>query len=99
MKVFLRDGSEIIATLNGNNYITKQDVSKLDFSNGNLKEMTVEDEERTDKFTNMTLCNKWDAADGTHLVFRMRTAQELADEKMRANIDYLAMMSEVDLDE
>jgi len=99
MLITLKDGNSFTAILNGNNYITQDDVSKFNFGNGNLTEVTITEDEKTETYTNMKCTNNWVATDGTHIIFAHRTSEEIANEKNKANIDYIAMMTEVDLDE
>lgn len=51
-----------------------------------------------DPMVNMTCCNLWKEKDGTHIVFRQKTAQELKNEEIDAKLEYMAMMTDVELD-
>ena len=47
---------------------------------------------------NTTCCNLWQAQDGTHIIFREKNFQELEMETMNAKLEYLAMMTDIDID-
>lgn len=99
MKLILKNGAQINCSLNGNNFITKDDLTGINFGNANLQIITVKDGDDTQVFHDMKMTNKWDEDDGTHLVFNRRTEREMSEERIQAKLDYIAMMTEVDLDE
>ena len=92
--LILADGTEISGIVNGNNYITQQSVSSDDLDDVNLIGSKLNGSE----MANMTCCNFWEEEDGTHMVFRQKTSDELERESINAKLEYLAMMTDVDLD-
>lgn len=72
-KIILADKTEILCTLNGNNHITKQDVSGVDFSNRNLKQITIDGVEHF----NQICTNIFNEEDGTHIILRDLTTDEI----------------------
>ena len=98
--ITLADGKTITdLRLNGNNYISGSELTEDDFA-GNLSSVTISDGENEERLSNCELIQIRQFAPGEWWfiiqeipedVFRMR--------QMQANIEYLAMMSDVDLDE
>ena len=89
----LADGTQIEGTINGNNYITQQTVTEDMLDDLSLIGMKINDQE----LDNMTCCNLWTAQDGTHMIFREKSREELAREEINAKLEYIAMMTEVEL--
>ena len=88
MQLILKDKTKITCTLNGNNYITKQDVSTVDFSDDNFSEISV------DGITllNQLCSNVFKQGDNTHIIFRPKTEQD-------KNKDRLGITEEVALEQ
>ena len=92
--LILADGTEIAGEISGNNLITPQEVSIEELDDANLIGAKLNNEE----MENMTCCNLWEATDGTHIIFRKKSLQEIKEEELNAKIEYLAMMTDVELD-
>lgn len=101
-KITLADGTELKdLKLSGNNYISKTKITEDDFK-GKLSKVIIENEtEKTyEEFEHMELVQILDYGDkGYYFVLRELSERELKDEKMQSNLDYLAMMVDVDLEE
>lgn len=100
-KITLSDGTTIENLgLNGNNYISKTKITEDDFK-GKLSKVIIENEtEKTsEEFEHMELVQIVHYEDGYYFVLRELSEQELKDIKIQGNLDYLAMMVDVDLEE
>lgn len=105
-KMILADGTELTGfTQNGNNYIRGEPVDESVFV-GNLSTLTLTDGEETITMHNAELVQQVHyegmpgLEDGWYLCFREKTPQEVMaakEEQNTANIDYLSMMSGIDL--
>lgn len=97
-KITLNDGTVIDnLTVNGTNFVSKDKVDESIFTKDNLKKVTINDT----VYENLVFIQQMKLADGYYIAFRQKTAEEnqkyLID-KQRADIDYIALMSGVDLD-
>lgn len=90
----LKSGLIIDCILNGNNYITQQDIKESDLSDLNLIGVKIDGVEHN----NLTCCNFFKDEDGTHIIFRQYTHEEIERQKLNAKIEYLAMMGGIELD-
>lgn len=100
-KITLADGTQLKKLkLNGNNYISKTKITEDDFK-GKLSKVIIENEtEKTsEEFKHMELVQIVHYEDGYYFVLRELSEQELKDIKIQGNLDYLAMMVDVDLEE
>ena len=100
-KITLADGTQFKnLKLNGNNYISKTKMTEDDFK-GKLSKVIIENEtEKTsEEFEHMELVQIVHYEDGYYFVLRELSEQELKDIKIQGNLDYLAMMVDVDLEE
>lgn len=100
-KITLADGTQFKnLKLNGNNYISKTKITEEDFK-GKLSKVIIENEtEKTsEEFKHMELVQIVHYEDGYYFVLRELSEQELKDIKIQGNLDYLAMMVDVDLEE
>ena len=79
--------------LNGNNYITQEEITEETFADG-LAPVIINDEEHPQ----MELVQIQEHDDGRWFILRDVSAAEIADAKLRADIEYLAMMSDIELD-
>ena len=89
----LKNGLTIECVLNGNNYITSGKVTENDLSDINLIGAEIDGEVKN----NITCCNLFEDEEGTHIIFREYSHEELERQKLDAKIDYLAMMGGIDL--
>lgn len=85
--------------LNGNNYISREQLSPETFSEDAMLEVRISDGQREEVIQNAKLENLTMWGDETWIIIRQKTAEELAAEKLAATIDYIAVMAGVDLDE
>ena len=100
-KITLADGTQFKnLKLNGNNYISKTKITEDDFK-GKLSKVIIENEtEKTsEEFKHMELVQIVHYEDGYYFVLRELSADELDKIKTKADIEYLAMMTDVDLEE
>ena len=86
--------------LNGNNFVSDVEVFEDQFQN-NLSPVTIR-EDATGMFEehpHMELVQiaHYEKLDGWYLILRDISQKELDDMKLKADIEYLAMMTEVDL--
>lgn len=102
-KVKLSDGTELKnLELNGNNFISKTEVTPEMFA-GKLAHVTIEGPEGADgavllgEHEHMELIQIAHYSDGWYFVIRDIPADKLEKLKTRGDIEYLAMMMDVDL--
>lgn len=85
--------------LNGNNYISSKKLTE-DMFEDNLSHVVFTDSEgNAEEHDNMALVQITKVGKEYWFVLRDLTAQEIRDAKIQANIEYIAMMADVDLDE
>ncbi|MBQ0057318.1 MAG: hypothetical protein KBT20_06640 [Bacteroidales bacterium] len=96
----LADGTSLEGLgLNGNNFISSKKLTEDTFE-GNLSHVVIEDSEgNTEEHDNMALVQIAKYGKEYWFVLRELSAQEIRDAKIQANIEYIAMMSDIDLDE
>lgn len=95
--ITLADGTVLDnLTLNGNNYVSAVEITK-DIFNGNLSTVTISDGEHTHTHKNMKLVQLVHYDDGYYFILRKLSPSELQDIKNRSDIDYIAMMSDIEL--
>lgn len=84
--------------MNGNNFISKTEVTKSTFS-GKLARVIIDDGETTTEMINAALVQiaTYDWAEGWYFVLRELTPDEIYQAKLRGDVDYLAMMADVEL--
>ncbi len=84
---------------NGDNFVSTTEVDEGIFEN-NLSKMIVSDGETETTYYNVELIAQRQWFDGTYyLAFREMADQEIREATINAKIDYLAMMSDIDLEE
>lgn len=93
VKIKLGSGIEFHATLNGNNYITNEEITEEMLDDVNLIGMEIDGV----VLDNMTCCNYWTAEDGIHIIFRQYTTEELERQELNAKLEYIAMMEDIEL--
>ncbi len=96
--VTLADGTVINGlSMNGNNYISKTEIS-ADIFDGNLSSVVVSDGESEETFENMALIHLTSYASGEYwFALRQMSANELERLQLRSDIEYLSMMTGVEL--
>lgn len=96
-KVTLADGTVIDnLRLNGNNYISEKELS-ADMFLGNLGTVTINDGEKDTVYENMSLVQLAKYDDEYWFILRTMTKKELQEIKNRSDIDYIAMMTDIEL--
>ncbi len=91
--IILGDGTRIEAALNGNNYIVESPVDDNLLADSNLIGMTIDGV----KQVNTTCCNHFIDEEGDHLIFRQYSSNELEFQRINANMDFIAMMADIEL--
>ena len=102
-KITLSDGTKIEnLRLNGNNYISEAKLTEDDFK-GKLSKVTIEGsedgQEIKKEYEHMELVQIVHYEDGYYFILRELSADELKEIKMQSDIEYLAMMTDIDLEE
>jgi hypothetical protein len=101
-KITLADGTQLKnLKLSGNNYISKVKITEDDFK-GKLSKITIENEtdKTSEELEHMELVQILDYGDkGYYFVLRQLSADEIDKLKMQGDIEYLAMMTNTDMEE
>ena len=101
-KITLADGTQHKnLKLSGNNYISKVKITEDDFK-GKLSKITIENEtdKTSEELEHMELVQILDYGDkGYYFVLRQLSADEIDKLKMQGDIEYLAMMTNTDMEE
>lgn len=102
-KITLADGTQLEnLRLNGNNFISDTKIT-ADIFNGNLSKVVIEGiedgKESIQEYEHMELVQIVHYEDGYYFVLRELSQDELDKIKTQADIEYLAMMSDIDLEE
>ena len=82
--------------LNGNNFISAEPIDKSIFEN-NCCPVTISDGETSEIHDNMAFVQITKHSDEYWLVLRDLSNRELEDIKLRSDVEYLAMMTGIDL--
>lgn len=82
--------------LNGNNFISQEQINPEIFD-GNLGEVTINDGENNEVHKNMGLVQVTQMGEEYWFVLRDVPASEIANAKLRSDLDYLAMMADVEI--
>lgn len=92
--IALSNGTELTGLeLNGNNYISPEKLTEDTFADG-LSPVVINGEEHEQ----MALVQCVQHADGrTWFILRDVTAEEVANAKLHSDIDFIALMSDIDL--
>ena len=101
-KITLSDGTQFKnLRLNGNNFVSEKEITKDDFK-GKLSKVTIEGiengQEVVKEYERMELVQIVHYEDGYHFVLRGLSQDELFKIQTQANLEYLAMMSDIDLE-
>ena len=100
-KITLSDGTQLKdLKLSGNNYISKTKITEDDFK-GKMSKFIIENE--TDKISveleHVELVQIVHYEDGYYFVLRQLSQDEIDKQKMQGDIEYLAMMTNTDMEE
>ena len=95
--VTLSDGTVIDGLrMNGNNFISKDPIDPEMFE-GNLAVVVINDGETEETRENMELVQVTRMGEEYWFVLRDVPASEIANAKLRSDLDYLAMMADVEI--
>ena len=95
--VTLADGTTIDnLTLNGNNYISKTKIDTSIFE-GNCHSVMISDGENEVVYDNMECVQVTQMNDEYWFVLRELSSEELATAKLQSDIEYIALMCDVEL--
>lgn len=102
-KITLSDGTQLEnLKLNGNNFISEEKIVEDDFK-GKLSKVIIEGitdgQEFKQEYQHMELVQIVHNKDGYYFVLRELSEEELYKIKTQADIEYLAMMANIDLEE
>lgn len=102
-KITLSDGTKFEnLKLSGNYYITQKEITEKDFK-GKLSKVIIEEieDKKTTKneYTHMELIQILHYEDGYYFALRELSQDEIDKITIQSNIEYLAMMTGVDLEE
>jgi hypothetical protein len=102
-KITLADGTKLENLgLNGNNFISDTKLTEDDFEgkllNVKIEGKTEDGKEIIEEHSHMELIQIAQYDDGYYFALRDLTDEELEKMKMQSDIEYLAMMSDVDLE-
>ena len=101
-KITLADGTQLKnLKLSGNNYISKVKITEDDFK-GKLSKITIENEtdKTSEELEHMELVQILDYGDkGYYFVLRQLSTDEIDKLKMQGDIEYLAMMTNTDMED
>lgn len=100
-KITLADGTQLKnLKLSGNNYISKVKITEDDFK-GKLSKITIENEtdKTSEELEHIELVQIVHYEDGYYFVLRQLSADEIDKLKMQGDIEYLAMMTNTDMEE
>lgn len=96
-KITLADGTELSnLTMNGNNFISEATIDPGIFQS-NCSPIVINDGEHDETHEHMELVQVTEADGQSWFVLRDITPKELEQAKIKSDIEYLAMMCDVDL--
>lgn len=96
-KITLADGTKLNGlTLNGNNFVSMKPIDKTIFDN-NCSPVTITDGTNEEVHQSMELVHLTKMGDEFWFTLRDLTKAELEAIKTRSDIDYIALMCDVDL--
>lgn len=90
--IILNDNTQINAEVNGNNYIVDEVIDEAKLDRTNLVKMTIDGQE----YLNMK-CQSFMEDEKQHLIFSQMSEQEIENANLRSKIEYLAMMSDIEM--
>ena len=96
--ITLDDGTKLTnIKLSGNNYISENEIS-TDTFNGKLSTVIISDGYSTTTLKDPELVQVVHYSNGYYFILRERNPEEVRQEKVRADIDYIALMSNIELE-
>lgn len=100
-KITLSDGTQLKdLKLSGNNYISKTKITEDDFK-GKLSKIVIENEsdKTSEELEHVELVQIVHYEEGYYFVLRQLSQDEIDKQKMQGDIEYLAMMTNTDMEE
>ncbi len=95
--ITLADGTELANLhMNGNNFVSQTEVTE-DMFDENLSEITINDGHEDHVMENMELIQVAHYTDGWYFILREIPADVLERRQIQSDIDYIAMMADIDL--
>lgn len=95
--ITLDDGTQIEnLRMNGNNFISQEEIDP-DIFDGNLGTVTINDGETDEVHENMGLVQVTQMGEEYWFVLRDIPISEIERSKLRSDLDYLAMMADVEI--
>lgn len=96
--LILADGTKLTGfTQNGTNFVSKKQVDETVFAD-NLSTLTITDGDTQTVMHNAELVQQVQYADGWYICFRERTEQEMQYAALTGKLEYMAMMTGVDME-
>ena len=96
--IVLSDGTKLINLgLNGNNFISDVEITE-DVFDGKLQEVTISDGEEVQTYHNMELIQIQKYNGEWRFILREIPEEELKARRLRADIEYIAMMTGIELE-
>lgn len=92
-QIILANGYTFNATENGNNYIPTKKIDEAELNDDNLIEVKVGDQILTNRRYVKAVCDGKDS-----IIFAEISEEEIAQTKLTAQIQYVAMMCDVDME-
>jgi hypothetical protein len=98
-KIALSNGNEIDnLTMNGNNFVSEEEIDESIFEDG-LEEVHITSDGGVDEVhENMVLVQVQQLYGAYYFILRDRTQYEIDQAKTRSDIEYIAMMTDVDIE-
>lgn len=98
VKLILADGTKLTGfTQNGTNFVSQKQVDESVFED-NLSTLTIDDGDTQTVMHNVELIQQVQYADGWYICFRERTEQEMQYAALNGKLEYMAMMTGVDME-
>lgn len=95
--ITLNNGTEIKDLIkNGDNFVSKVKLDESIFKN-NLTRMTISNGEEVEVLENMEFIQQMKIGKEYYICFRQLTEREIKDIEIDSKIEYLAMMSDIEL--
>lgn len=82
--------------LNGNNYISDKEIKKNQFA-GKLSPVEISDGVTVEVYNHMELVQLSKYDDEHWFILRELSTKEVADRQLRADVDFMAMMTDIEL--
>lgn len=85
--------------MNGSNYVSQTEVDESVFADNCTPMIIAASDGTEERVEHGVFMQQMEWSDGTwYLCFREKTPQEIRDEQIQAQIDYLAMMADIDVE-